>query len=102
MGQGAEDADAFEEAKRARWEGAELLASFHGENVRERMRKLKQVAQEAPKGALVQCPTCNRGFIKNHPKQAFCNFDGNHKCKTKFHNVNTPQRRERSLQWMEN
>jgi len=100
-GDGAIDAEEYESAREAIQQAQEALATASSGNMtRNIMRTLKETAQAAPKGATVECPTCNTMFTKNHPRQAFCNKDGQHRCKTRYHNTATEQRRERSLRFM--
>jgi hypothetical protein len=74
------------------------LASPEGQ--RGEMVSRFQTSKAAKKGASVVCPTCQITFTKNHPAQAFCNKEGKHKCKTRYHNSVSDKRRERSLQFM--
>ena len=58
--------------------------------------KAYQRAKQAPKGAVINCPTCHRLFTKNHPRQAFCKAEG-HRCKDRYHNSMNEKRLERML-----
>lgn len=103
-GDGAYDADVAADAYIAREEASEALRALDdamdGQLTRNRMVTLKERNQMIAKGEDVVCPTCETLFTKNHPKQAFCNKDGKHKCKTVYHNAIDEKRRARTRQWM--
>ena len=102
-GDGAYDADAaqayldaVEDARRY----MEPLRESMAEAKRDAMQQLKEHAEAQPKGATVECPTCLTAFVKKHPRQAFCNKDGKHRCKDQYHNMVDPKRRARAERWM--
>jgi hypothetical protein len=94
-GDGAYDADVTGEHHELATEGG-----------REAYRMLRVVHkgqnQAAPNGSVCICPMCDTQFTKKHPKQAFCNKDGKHRCKTQYHNTVDEKRRQRSLEWSAN
>lgn len=65
-------------------------------NTIEEMRAAYQSAREAPRGAVVNCATCELPFMKKHPRQAFCKREG-HRCKDRYHNLTNDTRRQRML-----
>lgn len=110
MGDGAYDADAAYHAREAREVYFAVVAQEQDDDLqkyldspegqRGEMVSRFQTSKAAKKGASVECPTCQITFTKNHPAQAFCNKEGKHKCKTRYHNTVTDKRRERSLRFM--
>ena len=99
MGDMAEDAENAAEYLEA-VEGAHGSLSMLDSPDTSNMEALKANAQNAPKGATVECPTCHTHFTKNHPRQAFCNKDGRHRCKDRYNNTVSPKRRDRSQRYM--
>lgn len=60
------------------------------------MQKLKQkysIAKAKDIGQEATCPCCDRLFIKKTKQQAFCGGRGNTKCKDKYWNTVTPNKR---------
>ncbi len=103
-GDGAYDADVAADIITAKREASEAMRKLDdatdGEMTRGRMVTLKERNQKIPKGETVVCPTCETLFVKKHPKQAFCNKDGRHRCKDVYHNATNPARLERTRQYL--
>jgi predicted nucleic acid-binding Zn ribbon protein len=77
------------------------LMQTEGERI-EMMQILHQVAKDAPKGTLVECPSCGGEFKKRHPAQAFCSNKGQGNCKDLFWNFTDPKRRDRAQMILDN
>lgn len=73
--------------------------------------KLKQrylLNKESKVGDTCICPSCDTEFIKTNHQQAFCKTKGGTKCKDKYWNTVTPNKRNNktrispaSARWME-
>lgn len=60
------------------------------------MKKLKakyNKAKSAKVGEMINCPSCNSEFKKTHYAQAFCKSRSGTKCKDKYWNTVTPEKR---------
>ena len=60
------------------------------------MKKLKEKydkAKAAKVGEIINCPSCNTEFKKGHYAQAFCKSRKGTKCKDKYWNTITPEKR---------
>jgi hypothetical protein len=57
------------------------------------IKKQYQLNKEAKVGEQCVCPSCGSGFVKNNYQQAFCKSRGGTKCKDKYWNTVTPQKR---------
>lgn len=49
--------------------------------------------KSASVGEFLTCPSCNSGFEKTHYAQAFCKSNAGTKCKDKYWNTVTPNKR---------
>ena len=60
-------------------------------------KKVYKVNKESKVNSLCVCPSCGKTFVKNTYQQAFCGIDENgfksHKCKDKYWNTVTPEKR---------
>jgi len=104
MGQGAEDADAWAEAR----EGYnELRALMKGAGKpskapsRASTMKTQYDANRAAKiGSKLSCPVCRASFLKTTYHKVFCSNQktqrGSSSCKDQYWNVATPERKERT------
>lgn len=52
-----------------------------------------ELAKAAKVGDIINCPSCNTPFEKTHYQQAFCKTKGKTKCKDKYWNTVTPEKR---------
>ena len=58
--------------------------------------KIKQrykINKSSKVGEEIQCPSCGTKFIKNNYQQAFCKSRSGTKCKDKYWNTVTPEKR---------
>lgn len=72
------------------------------------MRDRYRINKDAKTGDELTCPSCGSKFIKNNYQQAFCKTKSGTKCKDRYWNTVTPQKRcnttrisPASAAWME-
>jgi hypothetical protein len=58
-----------------------------------KMKDKYKIAKAAKVGDGCICPSCGNKFIKENYQQAFCKTQGGTKCKDKYWNTVTPQKR---------
>lgn len=58
-----------------------------------RLRERYKLNKGAKVGEELVCPSCGAGFIKTNYQQAFCKTKGGTKCKDKYWNTVTPEKR---------
>jgi len=54
-------------------------------------------AKNAPVGAMIACPTCNKQIRKMSYGHKFCSRIGPGNCKDTYWNIATPERRDRAI-----
>ena len=59
----------------------------------EKLKKLYETAKSAKVGEECTCPSCGSKFIKDNYQQAFCKSKAKTKCKDKYWNTVTPEKR---------
>lgn len=57
------------------------------------IKKLYENSKSAKVGSLCKCPSCGSEFIKTNYQQAFCKTKKGTKCKDKYWNIVTPEKR---------
>ena len=57
------------------------------------IRATYKTNKSAKIGEICYCPSCGQQFIKKHYQQAFCKTKGGTKCKDKYWNSVTPNKR---------
>ena len=58
-----------------------------------KIKELYESAKSAKVGSLCKCPSCGTEFIKTNYQQAFCKSKRGTKCKDKYWNLVTPEKR---------
>ena len=58
-----------------------------------KIRERYKLNKEAKVGDSCVCPSCGSGFVKNSYQQAFCKTRTGMKCKDKYWNTVTPEKR---------
>lgn len=58
-----------------------------------KIKQLYEKAKENKVGATCKCPSCGTEFIKTNYQQAFCKSKKGTKCKDKYWNLVTPEKR---------
>lgn len=73
-----------------------------------KLRDRYQLNKTSKVGDICTCPSCNSIFTKEHYQQAFCKFKSGTKCKDKYWNTVTPNKRNNttrispaSAMWLE-
>ena len=58
-----------------------------------KMKVRYNINKTAKRGETLTCPSCGKSFIKGHYAQAFCKSKSGTKCKDKYWNTVTPEKR---------